>query len=613
MLLWHAACSCVRELREPEVSGRKETVFMRIQRAGVGGMLALAIACGPNEGFQEPTAGAELSDTEAKGLLVQSELGLGSGAQGPAVLALQRRLAAIGYLPNSQLALEFPAWRPIVDETPATGVYDDVTERAVMALQERYGAKPTGRLDATVVALLTAERCNHPDGIDELDPSLKFNDHGSRRSGTVTWRLAQAPRYLTTSQVEGAIGRAFLTWEAQQSDLTIMKSTGSSATITIDFADRGDNTYGGCDTPAQGGDCTLNARRTWSVDTPTPPGDPSPNETVDVEAVMLHEAGHALGIAHSGMCSPSELSDSNLCPQPSALGHATMFPYFRANHTRRSLATYDDRASVSALYDQFDTLSGTARDIGAANRTAGGAWKIGTTASGSNYKVESFNESTLAWTVDSTMTGVRIAVDRQNIPWVVKANGQIWSLSGGAWVQRSGCAKDIGIGDAASVNHVWIIGCQSTSSGDFIVEKWNGSSFVRDASNGAGVRIAVGRFSNNLATPSIVPWVVTNSGSVWRRNSGDPSAAAGWQLLPGGGVGKDIAVCGSGVSFAWLIGMDDRLWMWREQHNNGSATKVEGWFSIGTKTSAARAVSCGSSQNRAWAVSSNGTTTRTRR
>jgi peptidoglycan hydrolase-like protein with peptidoglycan-binding domain len=559
-----------------------------------------------------------LSDAEAKTVLMQSELGLGPDAEGLTVVALQRRLTDIGYFPNALLASDYPAWRPIVAQAPTPGVYDAATARAVTALQEHYGAEPTGRLDATVVALLTTERCSHPDGIDELDPSSKFNDHGHKRSGTVTWRLNQPPSNLTRAEVEGAIGRAFATWQAQQSDLTIQKSTTSTATITVNFADLGNNTYGACSHPGQTGGCTLNTRRTWSVATPTPTGAPPPNETLDVEAVMLHEAGHALGIAHSGICRTSEFPDNpGLCPQQSSLGHATMFPNFRGDSSRRSLATYDDYASISALYDQFDTLSGTAHDIGAANRTSGGAWKIGTTASGSNFRVESFSESTQTWTLDSTMTGVRIAVDHQNVPWVVKANGQIWTRSSGTWIQRPGCAKDIGIADAAGISHIWIIGCQPTQIGvDFYAEKWNGttSTFVRDANtNFGGVRIAVGRFSNSSATPSIVPWFITNSGSVWRRNDGNVNSTTGWQLLPGGGLGKDIAVCGTGISFAWLIGLDDRLWMWREQHNNSTATKVEGWFSIGTKTSAARAVSCGSSLNRAWAVSSTGATTRTRR
>jgi hypothetical protein len=145
--------------------------------------------------------------------------------------------------------------------------------------------------------------------------------------------------------------------------------------------------------------------------------------------------------------------------------------------------------------------------------------------------------------------------------------------------------------------------------------KWNGSSFVRDASDGAGLRIAVGQFSNYTSESVLVPWVVTASGSIWRRRSADPASTTGWEQL--GGLGKDIAVCGSGVNFAWVIGLDDRLWMWREQPGLGSGssatTAVKGWFSIGAKTSATRAVACAGDANRVWAVSSDGTTTRNKR
>jgi hypothetical protein len=538
---------------------------MHFQRLGVVAVLVIASACGPAEGFSEQPVAPALSDAEAKPLLPESERDIALGADGPAVGVPERRLAA----------------------------------------------KPNGRLDDAAAGLLTTDRCSHPDGFDD-GVSLKFNDHGGqKRSGNVTWRLVQPPSNLTRESVEGAIGRAFATWQAQQSDLTFQKvTTGGTITITFDRLDN--NTYGYCQNPNQGNSCVLNTKRTWSVSTPTPGGDVN---IADVEAVMLHEVGHAIGIAHSGMCVQAEWPlEPTLCMQQSSFGHATMFPNFHADSNHRTLATYDDYASVSALYDQFETMNGLAQDVAAANRSFGGAWKIGTTASGSDFKVESFNENTKAWTVDSTMVGKRIAVTPDNVPWVVKANGEIWTKSGSSWVKKTGCANDIGIGDVNGTVSIWIIGC-TASSGGMRVEKWNGSSFDVDPSGGAGVRIAVGRHSHLVSTPDIVPWVVASDGTIWRRYRANITSSIGWEQLPNppGTVGRDIAVCGSGFNFGWVIGTDDRLYAWREQPNNSTATSVKGWFSMGNKTSGTRAVACGGSRNIAWTVASNGVTTRTKR
>jgi peptidoglycan hydrolase-like protein with peptidoglycan-binding domain len=582
---------------------------MEIQSLGVVAALACAAACGPTDGSGGGGA-FELSDAEAKSELAGSELGLGPGAEGPAVLALQQRLTEIGYFPNDDLAREWPAWRAVVDESPTPGVFDDATERAVKALQEQYGAKVTGLLDEAAVALLTVDRCSQPDGIAELDPSLKFNDHGTKwLPGAYTWKVDELPSNLSRGEVEQAVNNAFNTWASQQSDTTWVRaaSGATSATLTIRWAERADNLIGGCNHPGQTPHrCTMNTKnKTWSVVAPTPSG------SLDVEAAVVHEIGHGIGIAHSGICRQSDWpNDPGMCSQDSVLGTAKMFPYIHADSSHRVLASYDDYLSISALYDQFETLAGSAHDIGSANRLSASAWKVGTTASGSNFKVEKWTESSKTWSADATMTGVRIAVTSNNVPWVVKANGEIWTQVSGSWVQRTGCAKDIGIGDTGGINSVWTIGCAAVGS-DYYVEKWHNSSFVRDASNGAGVRIAVGRYSNQASTPAVVPWVVTSSGSVWRRYSDSVSATTGWENLPG--LGKDITVCGSGVTFAWLIGLDDQLWMWREQPAAGGATALKDWFGIGAKTPATRAVSCAEYANRIWAVASNGTTTRNKR
>jgi peptidoglycan hydrolase-like protein with peptidoglycan-binding domain len=540
-----------------------------------------------------------------------NELSLGD--TGAEIIELQARLTTYGYFPNAELAASFAAWRPLVAENPEPGLFDELTEEAVRQLQANYGLAVTGRLDTTTRRYLSNDRCGVPDGIAPVGETSKFSlTSGFWNPGTLKYRVDATDDGLTTAQIRTATANALATWTQQQSDMSAAPaSAGETPNIVVTFADLAGG-FGLCQAPSgPTSTCTLNTDITWSVASPTPSG------SLDVEAALLHELAHSLGVGHSGACRTNRAEQ---CTIDSAFGHATMFPFVGAKAQFRNLATYDDYQAISALYDQYESVTGLANDIAVADRVSNGAWRISNLASGSEFKVEKWNESSLSWTLDASMTGVRIAVTSNNLPWVVKSSGQIWARdSAGTWSQKTGCAKDIGIGGVGGNDSIWIIGCTPSGS-SFKVEKWSNNRFVVDASGGAGVRISVGRYGNLAQTPdsNVVPWVVAANNTIWRRPNDDVTSTALWNGLVG--RAKDIAVCGDGLNFAWVIGTDDNLHMWNEQRGfigtpGSDAPTLATWTPIsGTRIKASRGIACGGAGlNRVWAIDSRGTLKRNKR
>ena len=163
----------------------------------------------------------------------------------------------------------------------------------------------------------------------------------------------------------------------------------------------------------------------------------------------------------------------------------------------------------------------SARDIaigGPSNTT----WLVTNTASGSNFTVRRWNGSSFV-APSNTIAALRVAVDSNGFPWVVKADKSIWSNASTdgsvAWTQvtaGASCATDIGAGINGGVyaigcvpigpsgdGDIWIFDKQvvsATPSNDASVTTWRPLS-------GFAKRIAVG--------PDARPYVVQASGAIF--------------------------------------------------------------------------------------------------
>jgi hypothetical protein len=159
---------------------------------------------------------------------------------------------------------------------------------------------------------------------------------------------------------------------------------------------------------------------------------------------------------------------------------------------------------------------------------------------------------------------VRVAVDKNGVPWVVNDQHTVFQRETGGWKVLPRVATDIAHGGDGSV---WIIGVNERTGG-FVgksggstteagIYKWNGSDWNRI--DGAAVSIAVDQKGN--------PWVINGNGTIFRRQ-GDA-----WVVLPGSG--KDIAIGGGQV---YIVGTNSvpggfGIYVWSEAE--GKFTEVE--------------------------------------
>jgi peptidoglycan hydrolase-like protein with peptidoglycan-binding domain len=471
-------------------------------------LLSLAVAGCGSESLDRGEISAESGPLDERIAQLDSDLAI--GAQGEHVATVYEYLAKYGYFPNAELAEAYPAWRAVVPEAPAdASVFDERMSEAVRAFQAHSGLVETGVVDGPTRALLGSSRCGVPEGIHEQDEAEKFALHGSTWSASnLTFRVMNT-NDVSLAQAQAAAAGAFASWAAQTSK-TFTQVFSGTADIQLTFAaiDGVNGILAQAAYPGSGGDITIDTAETWSVANPSPAG------TKDLQSVILHEVGHSLGLRHS------------------SISGATLLPFFAG--LDRSLAT-DDSVGISSLYDTFQLLPGSARDIGVSS--AGAAWVIGTNAVGGGFGIHKWNGSD--W--DAADGGaVRIAVEPGGVPWIVNDAGVIYrglssAVGSVGWQQQPGCAHDIGIGANGSV---WVIGCTAVDGG-FRIHKWNGSDW--DVADGGAVRIAVG--------PTGIPWVVNSFGRILRRLS-NAAGSVGWETLPG--CANDIGI-GNG-NYAWVIG-----------------------------------------------------------
>lgn len=549
---------------------------------------------GCGEGGSEPALGQ--NDPLALDA-IEAELGIGS--QGDAVRAVHAYLTEYGYFPNDELKLNFPRWRPIVEEAPANpAIYDELTARAVAALQVASGLKDTGIVDSETLALLRTPRCGVPDGIRDIDPSYKYAQIGTRwPSGSLSWRVTEAFNANVSGgtgtvleQVTAAARAAFNTWAAQSEHLDFEELTSGTPDIAITFQNLPGEGLGRAFGPGSGagGDIVVDSvispgvLRPWTVSTPTQ------GANYDLQTLLLHEIGHALGLAHSSI--PNAVMESGQNPA-----------------TQRRATTLDDNVGISSLFDQFDfQVPGSARDIAIGG--SGSVWIISTTSTGNgNFAVQKRVGDNFEAPVDGG-GGVRIAVGPGNRPWVLDSGGGIWrrsstSTTSGSWGNSPlpGCATDIG-GTSLNGGAIWIIGCTAVTGGHRIFKWDEASGSFLQANNGAAWRIAV----NNEG----IPWVVDNGGNIyWRSLNGDPSNRhdAGTWTKTRDGLAADIGV--GPMDYPWIIGTHSgsggSVFVWNNQDLGGGdppAPDVEGWLQVPGVATAVAVDSLG----RPWVVSSGG-------
>jgi hypothetical protein len=517
----------------------------RTLRRGLGlGLLLSVAACGGTDvtcldadangacGGEEPQLAFD-----GQAILENLDFDLGIGSRGPEVRAVNEYLMSYGYFPNAGLQREFPAWRPLVTDAPTDLLnYDEVTSRGISALQVFSGLRDTGIVDQETRELLRLRRCGVPDGVFTRDPDDKYSLIGQRwGSGTLRWRVTMLPGINPTvnggtgnvaADVTAAANRAFGTWGLQSTSLQFSNPSSGAIDIQIAFSNGIDPALGSTQPPGSGsgGDITLNNHLTWSVGQVTPASD------YDLETTLLHEIGHALGLNHSALPARMQQGQQNKGP------------------FQQRVTTTDDNVGISVLFDQFEQVTGSARDI--AVGADAGVWIISNTALGNgNFTIQKRSGGTFVTTTDGG--GVRIAVGPSSRPWVIAADGSVWRRTTnrtdfGVWEQVTGCATDIGASNSA----VWILGC-SPVSGGFRIYKWDEATAVFVQTNdGAASRIAV--------DVNGAPWVIDSSGAIYWRSAGangaptsSPNAPNTWTRTQDG-LAKDIGI--GPTNYPWVLG-----------------------------------------------------------
>lgn len=461
------------------------------------------------------------------------------GATGQEVAELQELLSNRGFLPNAELAQAFVAWQPVIDTSPAKGTYDSATADAVRMYQQSRGLPQSGVADARTREQLSQLHCGVPDNLETHGAGDKFARQTGLSRTDIRWTVvgelpgANGSPAISNARLQQVASWAFSRWDryAPPSKLKFVYTPSGTTDIKIQVGSLPSTTAARWHYDNR--TLTLNPNARFSD------GTPPPADMIDLHRVIVHEIGHALGLAH---CSD--------------VG-AVMYPDGRLGLLNRE-PSHDDRAGLATKRDTFDpTQIGIARDIGVGHN--GHVWAITNMPYGDGYRIVMRVGNT--WQETAPAGGaVRVAVASNGGAWVVTSTGAIFWHSPdlndpAGWELFPGCARDIGVG---ADGFPWIISCTERTPGDttggWIVMKltWNWAfGWIPDPDE-SGTRIAVD--AQNL------PWVVRTNGTVSRRNSPDINVRF-WTYL--GGSAWDIAVApdqtldpngtGARASRAWIV------------------------------------------------------------
>jgi hypothetical protein len=526
---------------------------------GLYGMATLTLAACTPVAVEDMAAQAAPRDVATPDKpLAALDRDLTVGDEGEDVAMVHAYLARYGYLPNDALAARYPSFRPLVARSPADDeTFDTTTELAVRTLQRDLGLESTGVVNAATRELLRKRRCSHPEGIAQASGSgqfvTKFATHHTVRIDDGAWRFFNDARTVTPAMASRAARDALATWsDATGQSFHEIEGGPFSSFLGILFTDLDGEggEAGNSNLSWMGGRINLDEDEAWTLTYP------APEDKTDLQAILLHEFGHALGLAHSSKAS------------------AVMFALVGS---RRELGE-DDRVAMSTLYPRWGIVGGGARDIAVGGE--GTAWVVGTHQVPGGYSIRMRQDD--AW---STVRGgaVRIAAGPTGNAFIVDDEGAIrerlaWN---GQWMKYPGCARDIAVGDNGAL---WVIGCTRIGGG-YSIHKWNGASW--DRAPGAGVRIAVDSKGK--------PWIVNIDDKIYRFSSANP-ASGEWQQMPGNGT--DIAV--DPHDYAYVVGTDQEVYVWNEQRED-RGWNIPGraaWVRVGL--GGARSVAAG--PDAAWAA-----------
>jgi peptidoglycan hydrolase-like protein with peptidoglycan-binding domain len=557
-------------------------------RSLAGGALGALLGSAPlllGGCFAEPNAGDTQSVAPYDDDMASVSV-LSLGSRGPAVTELQQYLTGYGYFPNEALAKQFPEWVPVSAQAPEPGVYDEITQNAVRSLQARNGIEVTGVVDPATRTIMAMGRCGNPDSAD-VDPDSKFAlraDHWKAGKRSFTWKVvdpsacvkwdpnafngstgtfgnwvpcfdASHPAPATRQQLRDLANYAFTVW-GLETDISFSERSSGTTDITFQFSEITQRT-----------DMTSTARAIVAVPNalavtvstftttakelvsavvnynqaqPLSPASVTPAGLFDMNAIVLHEVGHALSLDHSS-------TPVGTTP--------VMKPSIGAGPNELRLLSTDDGWAISARFDLWNSRPGLAKDL--AIGANGSLWHIGTAATGDGFRIYKWNSFSRAWEEASGNGGaVRIAVASDGTPWVVTQNGSVWwhsaNVSEGGWNNVQGfCAHDLSFGANGSL---WFVTCTPDNDGPeggFKVGKLIAIGLTADTAV-LGIQEGVGpTHARRIAVaPEGTPWIVNTLNDVWFRQSQDPNVA-GWGSRQGVKA-NDIAI--SSDYFAFVTG-----------------------------------------------------------
>uniref|UniRef100_A0A3Q3RED8 Peptidase metallopeptidase domain-containing protein n=1 Tax=Monopterus albus TaxID=43700 RepID=A0A3Q3RED8_MONAL len=214
------------------------------------------------------------------------------------VLFLMDWLMKYGYLPPSDPSTgQLQAWTAVTN--------------AVKAMQTFAGLRDTGVVDEETKALMNSPRCSLPDQVEPFKSLASQEGRNMRRRRTMLslclFRLESYPPYshLSPEMIRSLVFYALRVW-AEPTPLEFHEvSSSEAADLQVDFlhGNHGDgypfDGAGGAvghaffpSDPARAGGVHLDAEEEWAFRQPA-------SEGTDLFTVLVHELGHALGLAHS--------------------------------------------------------------------------------------------------------------------------------------------------------------------------------------------------------------------------------------------------------------------------------------------------------------------------